>query len=202
MVVTIRLTKGSCFKLTSLKLTATTCALFVLILMATLAGCGTPSSTSDGSAKPDSAKASQKTGRDLTACALLAKEDAESLLGETVGAPTTTRNDAMGNIVTQCRYSTATGSKRVGLLARQASSGEEAAQIFKKAQSESASLSGSEPQVISGLGDAAYWTGGSLKQLNVLKGEAWLIITAALGNGTDPLEASKAVALKILARLA
>jgi hypothetical protein len=55
--------------------------------------------------------------------------------------------------------------------------------------------------VIDGLGDSAYWSAGSLKQLNVLKGDAWLIITANQGNGIDPLEASKNISHSILARM-
>jgi hypothetical protein len=87
------------------------------------------------------------------------------------------------------------------LLLRQAPTTDEAAKIFRQARDTAKELSGTEPQVIDGLGESAYWTGGNLKQLNVLKGDAWLIITATSGNGADPLEASKNVSLKILARM-
>ena len=56
-------------------------------------------------------------------------------------------------------------------------------------------------QVVTGLGDDGYWTGGNLRQLNLLKSDVWLIITASPGNGIDPLEASKVVAGKILVRM-
>ena len=72
---------------------------------------------------------------------------------------------------------------------------------FGQARDTSKELSGADPQVIDGLGYSAYWTGGNLKQMNLLKGDAWLIITASTGNGTDPLEASKSVSRKILARM-
>jgi len=136
----------------------------------------------------------------IDACALLTKEDVESFLAEPFGTPATTHSEAMGSTVTQCRYGTSSGNARVGLLLRQAATADEAAKIFRQARDTSKELSGADPQVIDGLGDSTYWTGGNLKQLNVLKGDAWLIITSA-GSGSDPLEASKTVSRKILARM-
>lgn len=53
---------------------------------------------------------------------------------------------------------------------------------------------------VSGLGDDAYWTGGNRSQLNVLKNDFWLIITARQGKA-DRLAASKDAANKILSHL-
>ena len=173
----------------------------LLISIIGLAGCGGPKTVETKNASEPAANSGKRSNGKVDACALLTKEDVESFLGEPVGAPAITRTEAMGNIVTQCRYSAPSGNKRVGLLLRQAATADEAAKIFKKARDASKELSGAEPQVIDGLGESAYWTGGNLKQLNVLKGDAWLIITASPGNGTDPLEASKSVSRKILARM-
>lgn len=175
----------------------------LVILMTGLVGCGGPKTveTKNASDSGQNANSGKRSGGKLDACALLGKEDAESFLGEPVGAPATTHTEAMGNTVTQCRYSASSGNKRVGLLLRQAGTAEDAAKIFKQARDASKELSGADPQTIDGLGESAYWTGGNLRQLNVLKGDAWLIVTASPGNGTDPLEASKNVSRKILARM-
>jgi hypothetical protein len=168
-----------------------------------LAGCGGPKrvETKNASDSGPTANSGKRSGGKPDACTLLTKDDVESLLGETVGAPATTHSEAMGNTVTQCRYGASAGNKRVGLLLRQAGTSEDAAKIFKQARDASKELSGADPQTIEGLGESAYWTGGNLKQLNVLKGDAWLIVTATPGNGADPLEACKNVSRKILARM-
>lgn len=173
----------------------------LLMSIVGLAGCGKTAVTKNASDKEQPANSATRSKGKFNACALLTKEDVESFLAEPVGTPATTQTEAVGNTVTQCRYSTPSGNKRVGLLLRQASNVDEAAKIFKQARDTAKELSGADPQVIAGLGDSAYWTGGNLKQLNVLKGDAWLIITANAGNGTDPLEASESVSRKILARM-
>jgi hypothetical protein len=167
-----------------------------------LSGCRPSGSTKNGSGEPNAATpGNNKPTQNLDACNLLTKDDVESFLGEKVGTPATTHTEAMGNTVTQCRYGALSGNKRVGLLLRQAATADEAAKIFRQARDASKELSGAEPQVIDGLGESAYWTGGNLKQLNVLKGDAWLIITANSGSGTDPLQASMSVSRRILARM-
>jgi hypothetical protein len=177
-------------------------SLGLLISVLGLAGCGGPKvETKNASDKERPADSGTRSRGKIDACVLLTKEDVESFLAEPVGTPATTHTEAMGNTVTQCRYSAPSGSKRVGLLLRQAATVDEAAKIFKQARETAKELSGADPQVIAGLGDSAYWIGGNLKQLNVLKGDAWLIITANAGNGTDPLAASKSVSGKILARM-
>jgi len=175
----------------------------LLISIAGLAGCGgsKTAETKNASAKEQPANSVTRPKGKFDACALLTKEEVESFLAEPVGTPATTHTEAMGNTVTQCRYSAPSGNKRVGLLLRQSSSVDEAAKVFKQARDTAKELSGADPQVIDGLGDSAYWTGGNLKQLNILKGDAWLIITASASNGTDPLEASESVSRKILARM-
>jgi hypothetical protein len=175
----------------------------VLISIVGLAACSgsKPLETKDASVKEQPANSGTRAKGKFDACGLLTKEDVELFLAEPVGTPATTHTEAMGNTATQCRYSALSENKRVGLLLRQAATADEAAKIFKQARDGSKELSGAEPQVIDGLGESAYWTGGNLKQLNVLKNDAWLIVTASVGNGTDPLEESKNVSRKILARM-
>ena len=173
-----------------------------LLSLLSLAGCGgekteetkntsnTPQPT--GSSKPSSVK--------LDACGLLTKADAESLLGGSVKEPTTTRNENGGTVVSQCHYSNAAGDKQVGLLARQSPTTAEAKQVFGNARRAAKDLSGADPQTISGLGDDAYWTGGNLSQLNVLKDDSWFIVTARQGKA-DRLAASREAADKILSHM-
>ena len=175
----------------------------LVISMLALAGCGGPKTaveTKNTSDAPHVASSDKQSAGSVDACGLLTKADAESFLGESVGPPASSHTEAMGNIITQCRYSSTSG-KRVGLLARQATTSGQAARVFRQARDTSNELSGSAPQVITGLGADAYWIGGNLKQLNVLSNDVWLIITASPGNGIDPLEASKIVAGKILVRM-
>lgn len=153
---------------------------------------GTGSAPSNGSAK--------KTGGKVDACTLLTKTDAEALLGGAVKEPTTTHNENGGTLVSQCHYSNEAGDKQVGLLARQAPSAAEAKQVFDSARRAAKGLSGVDPQTISSLGDDAYWTGGNLAQLNVLKNDLWLVISARQGKA-DRLAVTQDVANKVLSHL-
>jgi hypothetical protein len=167
--------------------------LLVSAVLVMLTGCG--------ASKTDNAGGKKLTAK-VDACALLTKDDAEAMLGGSVNAPTTNNAEQNGTVVSQCHYSSMTGGtiKQVGVLARQSPTADEARQVFQRAQGAAKDLSGTEPQKIPGLGDDAYWTGGNLAQLNVLRDNVWLIVTANPGQG-DRLEASKAAANKILAHM-
>src|ERR1700693_5711375 len=115
----------------------------LLISIIGLAGCGGPKTgeTKNTSDTKPAANSGKRSDSKVDACALLTKEDVESFLGEPVGAPATTHTEAMGNTVTQCRYSAPSGNKRVGLLLRQAATADEAAKIFRQARDASKELS-------------------------------------------------------------
>lgn len=174
----------------------------LLLASITLAGCGGAKTeeTKNGVAAPQSNGSTARSTVKLDACGLLTKADAEALLGGPVKEPTTTHNENGGTVVSQCRYSDAAGDKQVGLLARQAPTTAEAKQVFGNARNASKGLTGTDPQTVSGLGEDAYWTGGNLGQLNVLKDNFWLIVTARQGKG-DRLSASKEAANKILTHM-
>src|ERR1700682_1398847 len=165
----------------------------LLLLLTTLSACtSTQPSNASGVAR------SATSGGKADACSLLTKSDAEDLMGEAASSPTSSQ---VGETVSRCGYMSQSGSKRVSLLERQASSRSEAVQIFQKAQNESKGLSGSDAQVVPGFGDAAVWAGGTLKRMNTLKGEVWLMVRALFGSDNDPLAASESAAKKILAHL-
>jgi hypothetical protein len=61
-------------------------------------------------------------------------------------------------------------------LVRKALDSVEAMRVYDEARAQSKGLSDVDPVDVQGLGDRAYWAGGSLTQMNVLKGDAWLIV--------------------------
>src|SRR5258708_11678307 len=96
----------------------------VLFTLTTLGGSSALEQTNVGN-NGQSVKAS---GSKLDACSLLIKGDAEGLMGESAGSPTSSQ---VGDAVSRCGYASLSGGKRVSLLARRASSASEALQIFK-----------------------------------------------------------------------
>ncbi|MCC6563807.1 hypothetical protein IT087_02860, partial [Candidatus Uhrbacteria bacterium] len=83
-------------------------------------------------------------------------------------------------IVSSCSYATnaelPVDVKVASVLIRKAADVAEALRVYEEARSQSKGLSGVDPVDIQNLGDRAYWAGGGLKQLNVLKGDAWFIV--------------------------
>ena len=136
------------------------------------------------------------------ACQLLLKADAELAVGGAVKDPLrNVSQTADGKItVSDCTYSQPlpAGSTDItkigtaGLLVRKATNQSEAAKVFADAMAQSKGLSGVEPVKVNGVGDQAYWAGGSLTQMNVLKGDAWYIINVRIPSGD---EQAKALAL-------
>lgn len=175
--------------------------IFAALLSFGLQGCGAKTEEAKNqTGTAQSVGSSKKTSGKIDACALLTRTDAEALLGGAVKEPTTTHNENGGTIVTQCHYSNEAGDKQVGLLSRQAPTAAEAKQVFDNARSAAKGLTGVDPQTINGLGDDAYWTGGNLAQLNVLKNDLWLVISARQGKA-DRLAATNDAANKILSHL-
>src|SRR3954466_14479172 len=120
----------------------------LMISLIGLAGCGgsKTAETKNASDTKQAANSNKRSSGKVDACALLTKEDVESFLGEPVGTSATTHTEAMGNTVTQCRYSATSGNKRVVLLLRRAATADEAAKIFRQARDASKELSGADPQ--------------------------------------------------------
>ncbi|MDQ2867895.1 MAG: hypothetical protein M3R59_05715 [Verrucomicrobiota bacterium] len=130
---------------------------------------------------------------------ILTAEAAQTILGAPVEADS--RNaDAdteMGKTwVSKASYSVKSGGAsgiRVSILIRHAPSHEEAQSIF---ESSKATFHGED---VAGLGDAAYRT-KTPAQLNILKGNDWLIITAGTFRDPDPAMQEK-LAREILAKM-
>jgi len=173
-------------------------ALFLLVAPLTLAGCGHSGGTDTGIGldKPR-VEQPETPPKAVSACTLLTQEEAAAILGEPVEKPT---NSNTGGTVSNCNWMTSS-FHMVGILVRLASSREEAETVRQQAHQQSKSLSGVDPQDITGIGENAYWAGGNINQLNVFKGNYWLIITASKGNTSENLALAKAVAEKALPRL-
>ena len=161
-----------------------------------LASCGSDTDTAV-TRRPSVVTTPEARPTAVSACTLLTQEEAAAILGESVEKPT---NSAMGGTVSNCNWMTPS-LHMVGILVRLAATREEAETVRNEAHRQSKSLSGVDPQDVAGLGKNAYWAGGNINQLNVFKGNYWLIITANKGKATENLALAKAVAEKALARL-
>lgn len=170
---------------------------FILFLaLPGLPGCGPAPETVETS-RPPVVVQPQTRPKAVSACSLLTQEEAAAILGEPVEKPT---DSATGQTVTNCNWMTPS-FHMVGILVRLASSPAEAETVRLEARRQSKGLSGVDPQDVTGLGESAYWAGGDINQLNVFKGNYWLIITASKGKANDNLALAKAVAAKALPRL-
>lgn len=152
--------------------------LFGLVCSLFLVGCGKTTPTPGANtqdAKP--------------ACELLTQDIAAAVLGESVppSESKTMHSDEFGSTVTSCSYSTQstdpTKIRTITLLVRYAKDTEESKSIFTDAKTQATSLAGTTPEGMDGIGEEAYWIGGSLNQLNVRKGTGWFIFSSYVRSG-------------------
>lgn len=170
----------------SLALAASTTAL--------VAGCGPTSDSKLG-------KSAAPPLRQVDACTLFTAADAQAVLAEEeVVEMSSFLSEGQGKKdPSQCGYNAGSDpSKVVRIEVRRAASSEAIQSAFDSTRS---LLAGSAPQDVPGLGDGAFWVGGTLDQLHVRKGAAQLIVTSQPGEGKDPLTVAKSIAGKALARL-
>jgi hypothetical protein len=165
-----------------------------------LGACGRPSRP--GAGKAPAAVASP--GAPLDACALLTPADAREILGGEVAAPTRSIVPGSGETVSQCSYASDNSGasprshRFLSLLVRHSPA---APAAYDQARAVAKALTGSDPVDVSGVGDKAYWTGGTFKQLTVLAKNIQLVVSVELGDGKDRVEGTKAVARKALSRM-
>jgi hypothetical protein len=128
----------------------------------------------------------------VDACKVFTKEIAETVVGP-VSKAANTRGSGYG--ASSCTYM-GQDSSVVSLVIRSGTSGS----IFDQAFQASKGLSGVDPVKVDGLGDSAYWAGGNLKQMNILKGDNWMIVSM-MGAKGDVQSKAKDVSEKILANM-
>jgi hypothetical protein len=162
-----------------------------------LAGCGPTSDSKAG-------KSAAAPVRQVDACTLFTEADAKAVLAEeeVVEMSSFLSDGQKQKDPSQCGYNAGSDpSKIVRIEVRRAASPEAVQGAFDSTRS---LLAGSAPQDVPGLGDGAFWVGGTLEQLHVRKGATQLIITSQTsqpGEGKDPLGIAKAIASKALGRL-
>jgi hypothetical protein len=169
-------------------------SLALAALAALVAGCGpgSDSRTGKGAAAPL---------RQVDACTLFTAADAQAVLAEEeVVEMSSFLSEGQGKRdPSQCGYNAGSDpTKVVRIEVRRAASAEAIQSAFDSTRS---LLAGSAPQDVPGLGDGAFWVGGTLQQLHVRKGAAQLIVTSQPGEGKDPLAVAKSIAGKALTRL-
>jgi hypothetical protein len=161
---------------------------------ALVAGCG-PTSDSKGG------QGAKAPVRNVDACTLFTAADAQAVLAEEeVVEMSSFLSEGQGKKdPSLCGYNAGSDpSKIVRIEVRRAGSPEAIQSAFDSTRS---LLAGSSPQDVPGLGDGAFWVGGTLQQLHVRKDAAQLIVTSQPGEGKEPLAVAKAIAGKALARL-
>jgi len=139
----------------------------------------------------------------IDACTLFTWEDAQAVAKESVGAMSSTLDDARGRDPGQCVYNAGTldQPRILSLLLRQFPSATAAQRVLASSRSTFASMSGGKVQEVPGLGDGALWVGGRIQQLHVVRGSTQLVITAQSPDGTDQLAGARQIADKAIARL-
>jgi hypothetical protein len=187
----------------SLTLAISLCALLLAAIAA--AGCrGRQQPQRPAGAAPPAAGAPAGSGampEENLACRLLTRDDAEALLGGPVlDPPVTSRMADIGVVSWRCGYISAAKNptKVVTLLANHWQEPAGVRHAFEHAHALSQTISGQAPENVDGLGERAYWSGGKVNQLNVLRGRDWLVISGTTGPGLDQLGPAKAAAAKIL----
>lgn len=178
---------------------------FVLTVMG--AGCWTTSEAPERKTDTGPAVAPVVIENRYNGCVLLTKADAEAILGQAVHEPlhNGAKSEDGQTIVSSCNYATDGETenevKVVSLLVRKAATAEEALRVYEETRGLSVGLSGTEPSDVEGLGDRAYWTGGTLTQMNVLKGELWLIVNVRDLQSTNLRTQATEAAKRAVARI-
>lgn len=150
----------------------------IAVIVLTGAGCASAAPATNTATNPSTAIQNK-----YDSCALFTKTDAEAVLGEGVNEPTPDKTLINSNtvITSGCTYATSAAKpsdiKVAHLLIRKAKDSTAANTVFDAAIKLSKSLSGVDTVDVQGLGDRAFWAGGALNQLNVLKSDVWLIAT-------------------------
>jgi hypothetical protein len=114
---------------------------------------------------------------ELSACKLLTLEEANTITGLELFGPKSSSFRLGDTVVTSCTYTTssttATVTSSVRFILQQFATPEETQRNYEAAREQAGGLSGTQPEDVADLGEAAYWAGGSLNHLGVRKGNRW-----------------------------
>jgi hypothetical protein len=140
----------------------------------------------------------------LEACVLFPPNEAEAFAGEGVAFMSSTLDDATSRrdpLICSYNAGTLEEPRLVGLEVRASATPAAAQSRFEGSKSFLRNLAAGEAQDVSGLGQGAYWVGGSLHQLHVLEGNLVLVVTVQTANAAKSLYLCKQVAQRVLNRL-
>jgi hypothetical protein len=175
--------------------------LLVLTFALLLAACG------GGSTSEDAPEGATIDPASLNACELFTAQDALQFNGGRPVAPrSSTFDDASrSGSALSCSFNTAVSTpdqpQVLGLEIKPASSAEAAARNLESSRAMLKRLAGGEIQEVPGMGEKAFFAGGTLSQLHVLKSNLVLVITAQTDNQPRSLYLAKLIAERVLQRL-
>lgn len=138
----------------------------------------------------------------VSACGLLDRSEASSVLGGEVKVtrgPEVTR--PAGDVsVSNCGFAS-DQARTVNLLLRRSADASALAQEFAAARAAARDLYGVGPSDVPGLGEAAFWIGGTVNQLELLKGGSWITVMVFGLSSDDRLAIARKTAAAISPKL-
>ena len=140
----------------------------------------------------------------MDACILFPPNEAEAFAGEGVAAMSSTLDEMTSSrdpLVCSYNAGTLEEPRLVGLEVRASATPAAAHSRFEGSKSFLRNLAAGEAQDVPGLGQGAYWVGGSLHQLHVLEGNLVLVVTVQTANAAKSLYLCKQVVQRVLNRL-
>ncbi len=135
----------------------------------------------------------------VDACSLLTKADAEKMLGKPVKDAEHPLDGAAVYTITSCNYRAVSGGERVSVMVIAASDAQSARSAFDLEKKQAPSMMQVDPQDVAGIGDAAFWEGGSYNKLRIVKGRIGL--TVGVSTETKPEGKILELAKQALSRL-
>jgi len=165
-----------------------------VVLASLLAGCGAGADHRE----KDAFRAPEK----IEACTLFPFQEAQVIAGASVATISSTLDDAVGRDPKLCAYNAGSIEQPqiLSVEVRPAKTVRDAERRLEASRSFLSTLSKGQVQDVQGVGDAAVWAGGSVKQLHVRKGAVVLVVTIQAAK--DPLASAKQVAQLSFERMA
>ena len=173
-----------------------------------VASCSKPKPANSAQASPGPS-VSADAGAD--SCALLTKEEIQTVQGELFKDTKASQKTAAGLTVSQCYFELPTASNSIVLtITRKADGGRDPAESWKEtfygekpSREKEEGKEKKELQKVEGVGDEAFWTGTRVGgALYVLKGNCYIRISVGgAGDQAQKIEKSKTLAGDVLKRL-
>ena len=171
--------------------------LSALLLVVVLAACGAPSSTETPSPKPPDER------KLLNACLLLTPEEADAAAGHSVDMLASPLDVTIGVDTVKCSYGElGPPLKLVSLEARRLPTRERARSAFEGSEAVMRRLAVGQVETVEGLGEAAFWAGGSVQQLHALRNDVVLLVAVELGDESKRRGIAETIVRRALERIA